>query len=117
MSANNRPVGRIPLFGSDNDLRDWITLGRAAKLEAAGLARVVRNRKKQPVRCLMLLRKGEPRPLQARNYIGQKYHERERLNNLSPGLWPWRLKRLGRGNELRPIFLRVLTDCLVEARA
>jgi hypothetical protein len=42
--------------------------------------------------------------------IGTRYCYREYLNI---GRVCWSLKRLGRGDELRPIFLQVLTDCLV----
>jgi hypothetical protein len=41
--------------------------------------------------------------------LGTRYSFRERLDN---GYLCWRLRRLGRGDELRPIFLAVMADCM-----
>ena len=43
---------------------------------------------------------------------GTRYSFRERLES---GRHAWRLKRLGKGNELRPIFLQVVADCVVSS--
>jgi hypothetical protein len=40
---------------------------------------------------------------------GTRYSYRERLET---GARAWRLKRLGKGAELRPIFLAIVTDCM-----
>jgi len=40
---------------------------------------------------------------------GTRYSFREHLDN---GYLCWKLRRLGRGDELRPIFLQVVSDCL-----
>ncbi|MBI4905135.1 MAG: hypothetical protein HY820_15985 [Acidobacteria bacterium] len=40
---------------------------------------------------------------------GTRYSYRERLES---GPFAWKLKRLGKGDELRPIFLAVVTDCM-----
>jgi len=40
---------------------------------------------------------------------GTRYSFRERTNS---GTVAWRLKRLGKGNELRPNFLAVVSDCM-----
>jgi hypothetical protein len=101
---------KIPLYSADGELRDWITQGRLARLQAAGLiARVVRHRKGHINRAIMFRRPGEGRPAQVNDYAGTRYSFREHLDN---GFLCWRLRRLGRGDELRPIFLTVVTDCM-----
>ncbi len=42
---------------------------------------------------------------------GTQYSFRERLDS---GPLAWKLKRLGKGDELRPIFLQVVADCVVK---
>lgn len=42
--------------------------------------------------------------------LGTRYSFREHLDN---GRLCWRLRRLGRGDELRPIFLAVVAQCMV----
>ena len=46
------------------------------------------------------------------DYLGTRYSFREHLDN---GYIAWTLRRLGKGDEFRPIFLRVVTVCLSEA--
>ena len=55
-----------------------------------------------------------PRPLRATAYQGTKYHY---LEHVPAGHAIWQLKRVGKGDELRPIFLRVVTDCLAAGGA
>jgi|SRR5579884_660422 hypothetical protein len=105
-----KPKGKIPLYTADNELRDWITEGRLSRLQRAGLiARVVRHRKGYINRAVMFRRPGEGRPAQVSDYIGTRYSFQEHLDN---GRFCWRLRRLGRGDELRPIFLTVVTECM-----
>ena len=89
---------------------DWITPKRLERLEkAALLERVVRGSKGQARRAYLKWRLGDPEPI-LRVRSGTRYSFREKLPKAGKVLWT--LKRLGVGDELRPIFLRVLTDCL-----
>jgi hypothetical protein len=42
--------------------------------------------------------------------LGTRYSFREHLDN---GYLCWNLRRLGRGDELRPIFLAVVAECMI----
>ena len=102
---------RIALYTADGELSDWIPEQRLAKLQVAGLiARVVRHRKGHINRAILFRRPGEATGVELKDYLGTRYSYREHLEN---GYIAWALKRLGRGNELRPIFFRVVADCLV----
>ena len=109
-----RPKGHVPLYGADNALRNWIRPDRAERMEREGLVRVTRRRKdSRIVRCSLHARPSDPSALRRTAYQGTKYHF---LEHLSDGHALWQLKRLGKSDELRPIFLRVVTDCLAESR-
>ncbi len=106
MSLNG---GRIPLYSAENELRAWIPYKRAEQLAREGVGRLVRHRKGHISRCVLHRRPSEPSETTVQNYTGTKYSFREKHNNT---LRCWRLKRLGKGDELRPLFRQVLTDCL-----
>jgi len=101
---------RIPLYTAEGELSDWISEQRLARLQAAGLiARVVRHRKGHINRAILFRRPNEGRAAELKDYLGTRYSFREHLDN---GYLCWRLRRLGRGNELRPIFLTVVAECM-----
>lgn len=100
---------QIPLYGADLDLRDWVSPQRAARLIALDLVQAVRSRSGEIKRLVFRRRPTDGRPSQLTDYIGTRYSFREHLDN---GYIAWALRQLGKGNELRPIFLRVVTDCL-----
>jgi hypothetical protein len=108
------PDGKIPIFSYDGECRGHVPVGRAERLERAGFARLVKRRTGQPMRCLMLRREQDPKAAGARDYVGQRYSFLEKLEN---DLHAWELKRLGRGNSWRSIFMQVVTDCLVNQGA
>jgi len=102
---------RIPLYTADGELADWVSEQGLVRLERAGtVARVVRHRKGHINRAILFPRPGEGAAVELRQYLGTRYSFREHLDN-----WRlcWKLRRLGRGNELRPIFLGVVTECMV----
>lgn len=111
MSPNGR---RIPLYSADNELRAWIPYRRAEQLERDGIGRLVRHRKGHVSRCILHGRPTDPTAATVETYQGTRYSYRQKLDN---NLRCWKLKKLGQGDELRPVFLRVVTDCLAEARA
>lgn len=111
MSPNGR---RIPLYSADNELRAWIPQRRAVQLERDGIARLVRHKKGYINRCILHLRPGDPKPIEPRQHQGTRYSFRQKLDN---NLRCWKLKKLGHGDELRPIFLQVVSDCVVQQPA
>ena len=101
---------RIPLYTADGELTDWVSEQALARLEHAGVvARVVRHRKGHINRAILVRRPGDGAAVELRQYMGTRYSFREHLDN---GRLCWKLRRLGRGNELRPIFLAVVTECM-----
>ena len=100
----------IPLYTADGELGDWITEQRMTRLDKLGLIQIIRHKKGRVSRCLIRQRPGDPEPMKPADYVGTRYSFREHLDS---GRITWSLRRLGSGDELRPIFLRVVTDCLV----
>ncbi|MBZ5627109.1 MAG: hypothetical protein LAQ69_51810 [Acidobacteriia bacterium] len=98
----------IPLYAADLRLCGWISEQRAIRLERLGLAKVVRHPKGHIARCLYHRRPGEP----IIRLRGKAYSHRERL---ADGNITWTLRRLGKGDELRPLFLQVVADCTVQS--
>ncbi len=101
---------QIALYTADGQLCDHITQQRLARLQAANLiARVVRHRKGHVNRAVMFRRPGETKASSLRDYLGTQYSFREHLDS---GHVAWKLKPLGKGDELRPIFMQVVTGCM-----
>jgi hypothetical protein len=87
-----------------------------------GRAKVVRHRKGHVDRAVLLRGTGEPHGTNVRDYVGQAYSFHQPL---SDGHRPWKLRPLQGGRSdvnlasvtVRPIFIRVLLDCLVMSAA
>lgn len=104
----------IPIYSADGALQDKVTEERLERLHSLGLiARVIRHRKGHVNRAVMFRRSAEGRSPHLSDYLGTRYSYREHLDS---GHIAWSLKQLGHGNELRPIFLQVVTDCLAAPR-
>jgi hypothetical protein len=110
----------IPLFSCDGVRVDYITLARLAVLQELGrIARVVAHKKGIIGRAYLTRLHSEPRPTTIGSYAGTRNGFRQRL---SDGHVAYRLRALGDhpfGPEsnlapdcTRPIFLRVLLDCM-----
>jgi hypothetical protein len=78
------------------------------RLDRLGLIKIVRHKKGYVARCILHWRPGDPKPMRLEDYLGTRYSFREHLDN---GFLCWRLRQLGRGDELRPIFLTVVSEC------
>ena len=110
----------IPLYRYDGALIDWISPKRAARLFDAGRAKLVRHKKGAINRVVLHRMPGEPLPMRVADYMGKPYSYQQQL---SAGRRCWSLKSLaGDGSEidlapdeLRPLFLGVLRDCLQQA--
>ena len=99
----------IPLYTADGELCDWISEKRMARLDRLGLIKIIRHKKGRVARCILHQRPGGPKLVRLTDYLGTRYSFREHLDN---GHLCWRLRRLGRGDELRPIFFAVVTGCM-----
>ena len=106
-------------------MRDRISLERLAVLQSMGrIARVVTHRKGYVNRAFLMPLLGEPKPSTLCDYVGTKYSFRERL---AGGHVAYRLRSLGESayasesnlapDEVRPIFLRVILDCMKPVHA
>ena len=102
-----KPKGKIPLYSADNELQDWLTPQRAARLESLGIVRVVRHKKGHVNRCTMRWRSGDPRPSKISDYVGKPYSFRERLES---GHVVWALRKLN-VTELDLVLLQVVREC------
>ena len=119
----------IPLYRFDNTLEGRIPVRLALKMEVDGTAQLVRQGRGvnggKIRRAVMRRRPGDPHVTTLRDHIGQAYSYRQEL---SDGHQPWALRPLGHrirhdqsceynlaSPETRPIFLRVLLDCMAGA--
>jgi hypothetical protein len=102
----------IPLYSSEGELCDWIGTKRLDRLAKLQLVKVVRSRNGAPRRAVFLRRPDDPKPGRLTDYMGTRYSYREHLEN---GRIAWAMKPLGKGDELRPVFLQVLLDCSTPA--
>jgi hypothetical protein len=103
----------IPLYNSHGELQDKVTEQRLTRLHELGLiARIVRHHKGHINRAVLFRRENEGGGANLRDCPGTQYSFRE---HLAGGNVAWTLKKLGHGDELRSVFLQVVTDCLVES--
>jgi hypothetical protein len=110
----------IAVYNSDGALVQWMDEKRVCRLiEFGRVARVVKNRAGRIKRATLHMTPGEPKPSTLRDYVGTKYAFRQRLND---GHRCYRLRSLGDNpndehnlapDEVRPIFLQVVADCVV----
>ena len=116
----------VPLYSYDLSFQGLVPERRILKLERDGLAKVVRHKKGRIARAVIHKRPGDPDPTTIRDYMGKGYSFKHHLDD---GHRPWALKPLtghvNRGDQsleyhlapgcVRPIFMRVLLDCLAPA--
>ena len=102
-----QPCFDVGVYDSGGKFQCWATEKRFDRLNSLGLfEKVVRTHAGQATRAYL---KEHGRILLRAN-PGTRYSFREKLPEAAKVVWT--LKRLGVGDELRPIFLRVVTDCL-----
>ncbi len=109
----------IAVYSCDGELIQFMDEKRVQRLMQCGrVARIVKNRLGRIKRATLHLMAGEPKPSSLRDYIGTKYSF---LQPLADGHRCYRLRSLGDNprderdlapQEVRPIFLRVVTDCM-----
>ena len=101
----------IPYYDADGKPRGFRTLEAARRLIANEVVTACYGRKGH-IKAIFMRKADGGNAVQAEITPGTKYSFREHLDS---GHVAWSMRRLGKGNELRPIFLAVLTDCLVKA--
>lgn len=116
----------VPLYSYEQEFQGYVPERYALKLERDGIAKLVRHKKGSINRVIQHRRPGDPRPTALRDHMGKAYSWEQRLDD---GHQPWALRPLvghvARNDQnheyhlapanLRPIFVRVLLDCLAEA--
>ncbi len=110
----------IPLYRYDGAYLDHVTIRRAERLEALGRVRVVRHRKGHVNRAILFRQPDEPEAATLRDYQGQAYSFEQPLED---GHSAWKLRPLQGGRsdanlapeDMRPMFFRVLFECLAPA--
>jgi len=102
---------QIPMYAADGRSLGFRSIESARRLIANGFVEAVYGRKGH----LKAIQSKQPDGASAvipQVRAGTRYSYRERSNS---GTIAWRLKRLGKGSELRPIFLAVVTDCIANS--
>lgn len=100
----------IPLYAADGRSLGFRTVEAARRLIANGYAEAVYGRKGH-LKAIHAKQLDGASAIETRVPTGTRYSFRERLDN---GTVAWRLKRLGKGHELRPIFMAVVSDCMAK---
>jgi len=99
---------QYPLYAADGRSLGYRSRQAAERLLAGGFVTPAFGRKGH-LKAIYLRRGDGSTSVESSVRTGPPYSFRERLED---GHMCWRLKRLGKGDELRPVFLRVVTDCL-----
>lgn len=115
----------LPLYSYEHEFQGYISERYALKLERDGIAKLVRHKKGYINRAVLHRRPGDPKLTTPRDYLGKAYSWEQPLDD---GHQAWALRPLAghvaRGDKsheyhlapasLRPIFMRVLLDCIGE---
>jgi hypothetical protein len=99
----------IPLYAADGTPWGFRTLETAQRLIANDLVSPSYGRKGH-LKAIFSKRTDGSSAVEASGPRGTRYCFQQRLDS---GRLSWKLKRLGKGEELRPLFQKVVTDCLV----
>lgn len=102
---------QIPMYAADGRSLGFRSLESAKRLIANGLVDAVYGRKGH-LRAVHAKHPDGASAVETHARTGTRYSFRERFDC---GAVAWRLKRLGKGDELRPIFLQVVSDCLARS--
>jgi hypothetical protein len=102
---------QIPMYASDGSSLGFRSVETARRLIANGFVEAVYGRKGH-LKAIHAKQADGASAITAQVRAGTCYSFREHFDS---GTIAWRLKRLGKGNELRPIFMAVVTDCMASA--
>jgi len=101
----------IPYYDADGKPRGFRTLEAARRLLANEVVTACYGRKGH-IKAIFLRKADGSNVVQAEITGGTHYSFREHFDC---GRVAWSLKRLGKGDELRPIFLAVVADCMAKS--
>lgn len=107
-----QPDNPIPFYAADGRQLGVRTPEAAKRLIASGYAKAAYGRKGH-LRAIWIPHEDGGTPVVNNVPNGTSYSYREHLDT---GHQVWALRRLGKGEQLKPIFTRVLADCLVVSR-
>ena len=97
-----------PLFSATGRPLGFRSREATSRLLGGNHVRPIFGRKGR-LKAIVLPKKDGSHPIKNSPQLGEKYSYRRRLDNNHS---VWELKRLGKGDELRPLFVKVLTECL-----
>ena len=98
----------IPMYAADGRSLGFRSAESATRLIANGFVDAVYGRKGH-LKAIHSKQADGASAVTTRVGAGTRYSFREHFES---GTVAWKLKRLGKGDELRPIFMAVVTDCL-----
>ena len=101
---------QIPYYATDGTSLGFRSEEAAQRLVAGGFVQASYGRKGH-LKAIHTKQPDGASAVTTQVRAGSRYSFRERSDS---GTVAWRLKRLGKGSELRPIFLAVVSDCMVE---
>ena len=101
----------IPLYAADGTPWGFRTVKAAHRLISNGHVSAVYGRKGH-LKAIFSKKADGSSATESAIQGSTQYSFRERLDN---GSLTWKLRRLGKGDELRPLFQQVVTDCLVRS--
>ena len=99
---------QIPLYAADGTPWGFRSLEAARRLIANGIVSPVYGRKGH-LKAIFSTKADGSSAVERTGPRGSKYSFQHRLEC---GRLAWKLKKLGKGEELRPLFQQVVTDCL-----
>ncbi len=101
---------QIPTYAADGRSLGFRSIESAQRLIANGLVNAVYGRKGH-LKAVHAKHPDGASAVETQVRAGTRYSFREHFDN---GTIAWALKRLGKGDELRPIFMQVVADCSAE---
>lgn len=99
----------IPLYAADGTPWGFRSLETAQRLIANGIVSPAYGRKGH-LKAIFSKKADGSSAVERAGPRGTQYSFQQRLES---GRLAWKLKKLGKGEELRPLFQQVVTDCLV----
>ena len=101
---------QIPMYAADGRSLGFRSIESARCLIANGYVEAMYGRKGH-LKAIQTKQEDGASAITTRAASGTRYSFREHFDT---GTVAWTLKRLGKGDELRPIFMTVLTDCMAK---
>jgi hypothetical protein len=101
----------IPMYAADGRSFGYRSIEAAQRLLANGYVEAVHGRKGH-LKAIQVKQPDGASAIMTQVNTGKRYSFREQFDG---GTVAWALKRLGKGDELRPIFTTVVTECLAKS--